>query len=84
MCNLGHPTDQLCCDFGGVTSLSLGRWHSAVIPHLSNLNVVFSARGGGSVPKWCSMPEQISVWNGGSEIYKLCGSVYTQNGGNIT
>ncbi len=41
-------------------------------------------RGGGSVPKCGSMLEQISVWNGGSEIYKLCGSAYTQNGGNIS
>ena len=31
------------------------------------------ALGGSSRQKWSSMLEQISVWNGGSEIYKLCG-----------
>ncbi len=31
--------------------------------------------GGGSVKKCCSMLEKNSVWNGRSEIEKLCGTV---------
>ncbi len=33
---------------------------------------------------WSSMLEQNLVWNGGSEIEKWCGIVWTQNGGKIS
>ncbi len=39
--------------------------------------------GGGSAKMWSSMLEKNLVWNGGSKIEKLCGIVWTQNGGEI-
>ncbi len=32
---------------------------------------------------WSSMLEKNLVWNGGSKMEKLCGIVWTQNGGEI-
>ena len=42
-----------------------------------------TARGGGSAKIWSSMLEKNLVWNGGSKMEKLCGIVWTQNGGEI-
>ncbi len=41
------------------------------------------SRGGGSAKNWTSMLEKNLVWNGGSKLEKLCGTVWTQNGGEI-
>ncbi len=49
----------------------------------SMLLKVVVAPGGGSAKMWSSMLKKNLVWNRGSKIERLCGIVWTQNGGDI-